>query len=130
MAKCEERGQRASARTLPSDHRPQFSQPDRPGTPFPFPQRDDDIPPQLGKHLTSTKGPRDFPPPEMIRLTRHKFRCQKPYEGKTFKVPDSRTADSLRNLRALIKSTSSQKTLDPKKEPKENKEEKVPLPPE
>ncbi|OBS66159.1 hypothetical protein A6R68_05301, partial [Neotoma lepida] len=93
-------------------------------------ERDDDTPPEWGKHLTSTKDPRDFPPPGVIRLTRHKFRCQKPYEGKTFKVHDSWTADSLQSLRALIKSTPSQKTLDPIKEPKENKEGKVPLPQE
>ncbi|OBS79924.1 hypothetical protein A6R68_21874, partial [Neotoma lepida] len=74
MAKCEERGQLASARKLPSDHRPQFSQAPRPGTPFPFPQRDDDTPPKWGKHLTRTKDPCDFPPPGVIRLTWHKFR--------------------------------------------------------
>ncbi|OBS59437.1 hypothetical protein A6R68_09438, partial [Neotoma lepida] len=95
--------------------------------PFPFPQKDDDSPLEWGKHLTSTEDPWDFPPQEVIRLTWHKFRCQKPYEGKIFKVPDSRTADSLQSLRALIKSTSSQKTLDPIKEPKGNKEGKVPL---
>ncbi|OBS64040.1 hypothetical protein A6R68_07421, partial [Neotoma lepida] len=127
MAKREERGQRASACKLPSGHGLQFSQPLRPGTPFPFPQKDDDSPPEWGKYLTSTEDPWDFPPQEVIRLTWHKFRCQKPYEGKIFKVPDSRTADNLQSLRALIKSTSSQKTLDPIKEPKGNKEGKVPL---
>ncbi|OBS69839.1 hypothetical protein A6R68_01621 [Neotoma lepida] len=111
MAKGEERGQRASARKLPSDHRPQ----------------DEDTPPEWGKHLTRTKDPQDFPPPGLIPLTWHKFRCQKPYESKTFKVPNSRTADSLQSLRALIKITSSQKTMDPIKEPNENKEGKVPL---
>ncbi|OBS69107.1 hypothetical protein A6R68_02352 [Neotoma lepida] len=124
MAKREERGQRASARKLPSGHGPQFSQPPQPGTPFPFPPKDDDTPPERGKYLTSTEDPWDFPPQE------HKFRCQKPCEGKIFKVPDSRTADSLQSLRALIKSTSSQKTLDPIKEPKGNKEGKIPLPQE
>ncbi|OBS59368.1 hypothetical protein A6R68_09507 [Neotoma lepida] len=130
MAKREERGPQTSALKLHSGHGLQFSQPPLPGTPFPFPQRDDDTPPEWGKHLTSTEDPRDFPSQGVIRLTRHKFRCQKPYEGKTFKVPDSRTADSLQSLRALIESTSSQKTLDPTKEPKENKEGKVPLPQE
>ncbi|OBS70428.1 hypothetical protein A6R68_01031, partial [Neotoma lepida] len=126
-AKREERGQQASARKLTSDHRSQFSQAPQPGTPFPFPQKDDDTPPEWGKHLTSTKDRWDLPLRGMIPLTWHKFRCQKPYEGKTFKVPDSWTTDSLQSLRALIKITSSQKTLDPIKEPKENKEGKVPL---
>ncbi|XP_057609323.1 mucin-17-like [Chionomys nivalis] len=60
----------------------------------------------------------------------HKFRCQKPYEDKTLKIPNTGTADRLQSLRAIIKTTSSRKTLDPLKEWKEIKEGQVPLPPE
>ncbi|XP_038168257.2 mucin-17-like [Arvicola amphibius] len=56
--------------------------------------------------------------------------CQKPYEDKTFKIPNTGTADRLQSLRAIIKTTSSKKTLDPLKELKEIKEGQVPLPPE
>ncbi|KAL6090470.1 hypothetical protein STEG23_033280, partial [Scotinomys teguina] len=89
--------------------------------------RDNDSSPKWGKHLTSIKYPKDFASTGVIRLTRHKFRCQKPYSDKTFKVPDLRTADSLRSLRARMKSTSSNNSLEPINEQKENKEEKVPL---
>ncbi|XP_041910283.1 mucin-12-like [Arvicola amphibius] len=101
----------------------------RPGTPFSVPQGIDDSAPQWETYLTSTKFPRDFSPPGVLRLARHKFRCQKPYEDKTFKIPNTGTADILRNLRALIKTISSKKTLDPLKELKEIKEGQVPLPP-
>ncbi|KAL6030677.1 hypothetical protein STEG23_026700 [Scotinomys teguina] len=98
---------------LPSDHRPQFSQPPQPGTSFGVPQRNDDTSSRWRKSSTSIKDPRDLAPPGAIRL-RHKFRCQKPYEDKTFKVPGSRTADRLWSPTALRKKTSSKKTLDPK----------------
>ncbi|KAM7338492.1 hypothetical protein ACRRTK_001976 [Alexandromys fortis] len=86
----------------------------------------DDSAPQWETYLTSTKFPRDFAPPGVLRLARHKFRCQKPYKDKTAKIPYT----GLRSLRALIKTTSSKKTLDPLKEMKEIKEGQVPLPPE
>ncbi|KAM7315927.1 hypothetical protein ACRRTK_025051 [Alexandromys fortis] len=102
----------------------------RPGTPFSVSQGIDDSAPQWETYLTSTKLPRDFAPPGVLRLARHKFRCQKPYKDKTAKIPYAVTADSLRNLRALIKTTSSKKTLGPLKELKEIKEGQVLLPPE
>ena len=102
----------------------------RPGTPFSVSQGIDDSAPQWETYLTSTKFPRDFAPPGVLRLARHKFRCQKPYRDKTAKIPYTGTADSLRSLRALIKTTSSKKTLDPLKELKEIKEGQVLLPPE
>ncbi|XP_057616584.1 mucin-17-like [Chionomys nivalis] len=145
--------QRPQFSQLPRPGTP-FSGP-RPGSPFWVPQWDDDILSQWGKHLphrpgtpfrgrrpgtpysvsqetylTSTKFPRDFAPPGVLRLTRHKFRCQKPYEDKTVKIPYTGTSGSLRSLRALIKTTSSKKTLDPLKDLKEIKERQVPLPPE
>ncbi|KAM7315934.1 hypothetical protein ACRRTK_025058 [Alexandromys fortis] len=102
----------------------------RPGTPFSVSQGIDDSAPQWETYLTSTRLPRDFAPPGVLRLARHKFRCQKPYKDKTAKIPYAVTADSLRNLRALIKTTSSKKTLGPLKELKEIKEGQVLLPPE
>nr|XP_048286097.1 mucin-12-like [Myodes glareolus]XP_048286098.1 mucin-12-like [Myodes glareolus]XP_048286099.1 mucin-12-like [Myodes glareolus]XP_048286100.1 mucin-12-like [Myodes glareolus]XP_048286101.1 mucin-12-like [Myodes glareolus]XP_048286102.1 mucin-12-like [Myodes glareolus] len=102
----------------------------RPGTPFSVPQGIDDRASQWETYLTSTKFPRDFAPPGVLRLARHKFRCQKPYEDKTFKIRNTGTADRLRSLRALIKTKSSKKTLDPLKELKEIKEGQDPLPPE
>ncbi|KAM7315958.1 hypothetical protein ACRRTK_025028 [Alexandromys fortis] len=85
---------------------------------------------QWQTYLTSTKFPRDFAPPGVLRLARHKFRCQKPYKDKTAKIPYAGTADSLRSLRALIKITSSKRTLGPLKELKEMKKGQVLLPPE
>lgn len=102
----------------------------RPGTPFSVPKGIDDRASQWETYLTSTKFPRDFAPPGVLRLARHKFRCQKPYEDKTFKIRNTGTADRLRSLRALIKTKSSKKTLDPLKELKEIKEGQDPLPPE
>ncbi|KAM7315961.1 hypothetical protein ACRRTK_025031 [Alexandromys fortis] len=102
----------------------------RPGTPFSVSQGIDDSAPQWKTYLTSTKFPRDFAPPGVLRLARHKFRCQKPYKDKTAKIPYAGTADSLRSLRALIKITSSKRTLGPLKELKEMKKGQVLLPPE
>ncbi|KAM7315957.1 hypothetical protein ACRRTK_025027 [Alexandromys fortis] len=102
----------------------------RPGTPFSVSQGIDDSAPQWKTYLTSTKFPRDFAPPGVLRLARHKFRCQNPYKDKTAKIPYAGTADSLRSLRALIKITSSKRTLGPLKELKEMKKGQVLLPPE
>ncbi|KAM7315977.1 hypothetical protein ACRRTK_025047 [Alexandromys fortis] len=102
----------------------------RPGTPFSVSQGIDDSAPQWKTYLTSTKFPRDFAPPGVLRLARQKFRCQKPYKDKTAKIPYAGTADSLRSLRALIKITSSKRTLGPLKELKEMKKGQVLLPPE
>ena len=121
MARRVERGQEASARTLPSDQGPvsqpprpgtpfsvpqrnnntvpqlgnllQGSQPPRPGTPFTVPQPDGNTLPQQGKHLTS-RDPRDFDHPGLLRRTRYKFRSPNPYEDQRFKKPDAHVTET------------------------------------
>ncbi|XP_076562412.1 uncharacterized protein LOC143433943 [Arvicanthis niloticus] len=148
MARRVERGQRASARTLPSDRRPPFSQPPRPGTPFSVPQPDIHTLPQGGKHLQGSqpprpgtpfsvpqwgkhlisRNPRDFVPPGLIRPTRHKFTCTKPYEDQRFKKPDAKVTEKLQELKDLIKASANKSTLEPLRDLKENRTLTVPLP--
>uniref|UniRef100_A0A9L6KDQ4 Uncharacterized protein n=1 Tax=Mus musculus TaxID=10090 RepID=A0A9L6KDQ4_MOUSE len=156
MARRVERGQQASARTLPSDQGPSVSQPPRPGTPFSVPQRNSNTIPQLGnllqgsqpprpgtpftvpqpdgntlpqqgKHLTS-RDPRDFAPPGLLRRTRYKFRCPNPYEDQRFKKPDAHVTEKLQKLKALVKASAKKRTPDPLKDLKENKKWTVTLP--
>ena len=156
MARRVERGQQASARTLPSDQGPSVSQPPRPGTPFSVPQRNSNTVPQLGnllqgsqpprpgtpftvpqpdgntlpqqgKHLTS-RDPRDFAPPGLLRRTRYKFRCPNPYEDQRFKKPDAHVTEKLQKLKALVKASAKKSTPDPLRNLKENKKWTVTLP--
>uniref|UniRef100_A0A9L6KDT8 Uncharacterized protein n=4 Tax=Mus musculus TaxID=10090 RepID=A0A9L6KDT8_MOUSE len=156
MARRVERGQQASARTLPSDQGPSVSQPPRPGTPFSVPQRNSNTVPQLGnllqgsqpprpgtpftvpqpdgntlpqqgKHLTS-RDPRDFAPPGLLRRTRYKFRCPNPYEDQRFKKPDAHVTEKLQKLKALVKASAKKRTSDPLRNLKENKKWTVTLP--
>ena len=62
MARRVERGQQASAWTLPSDHRLPVSQSPRPGTPFSVPQLKRDTRPQWRKHLQGSQPPRPGTP--------------------------------------------------------------------
>ena len=155
MARRVERGQEASARTLPSDQGPvsqpprpgtpfsvpqrnnntvpqlgnllQGSQPPRPGTPFTVPQPDGNTLPQQGKHLTS-RDPRDFDHPGLLRRTRYKFRSPNPYEDQRFKKPDAHVTEKLQKLKALVKASAKKRIPDPLRNLKENKKWTVTIP--
>ena len=76
----------------------------------------------------SSRNPRDFVPPGLLRPTRHKFRSSKPHEDQRFKKPDAHVTEELQKLKALIKGSANQRTLDPLRDLKENKKLTVSLP--
>ena len=69
----------------------------------------------------TSRDPRDFAPPGLLRRTRYKFRCPNPYEDQRFKKPDAHVTEKLQKLKALVKASAKKRTPDPLRDLKENK---------